>query len=53
MVNEFLEELNFRDYWNYYGSMTTPPCTEGIQWVILKEVMPVSDNQIFRFHYDL
>ena len=48
-VNEFFEELRFEDYWNYRGSVTTPPCTEGIEWIILKEIQTVSDLQMHRF----
>jgi len=29
----------------YMGSLTTPPCTEGILWVVMKEPMIFSDGQ--------
>jgi len=29
----------------YMGSLTTPPCTEGILWVVMKEPMTISDGQ--------
>ena len=34
----FLSSVNFRDFYNYPGSFTTPPCTEGISWFVIKEV---------------
>ena len=38
----FLRNINFRDFYNYPGSLTTPPCTEGINWFVLKEVQTIS-----------
>jgi len=42
-------------YYLYMGSLTTPPCTEGILWVVMKEPMTLSDGQyeVFsRLHAD-
>ena len=43
-----------KHYYHYIGSLTTPPCTEGVQWYILKEPMTASKAQIedMRAHYD-
>nr|XP_005904651.1 PREDICTED: carbonic anhydrase 3 [Bos mutus] len=35
-----------RDYWTYHGSFTTPPCEECIVWLLLKEPITVSSDQI-------
>lgn len=37
-----------RDYWTYHGSFTTPPCEECIVWLLLKEPMSVSSEQVSR-----
>lgn len=36
-------------FYAYSGSLTTPPCTEGVQWVVLKEPIELSGDQIHRF----
>ncbi|KAF6323160.1 carbonic anhydrase 3 [Rhinolophus ferrumequinum] len=35
-----------RDYWTYHGSFTTPPCEECIVWLLLKEPITVSSEQM-------
>jgi len=35
-----------RRYYTYMGSMTTPPCSEGVLWVVLQQPLSVSAAQI-------
>jgi len=38
-----------RGYYTYSGSLTTPPCTEGVKWIMMKEKIEVSKEQIEKF----
>ena len=35
-----------RRYYTYMGSLTTPPCSEGVLWMVMKEPVPLSPQQI-------
>ncbi len=35
-----------RDYYTYMGSLTTPPCSEGVLWLVMKEPIEVSPEQL-------
>lgn len=37
---------NGRETYRYIGSLTTPPCTEGIRWLILEEMGTISPEQV-------
>jgi carbonic anhydrase len=38
-----------RDYFRYEGSLTTPPCSETVDWAVLAEAITVSEAQIEAF----
>lgn len=35
-----------RGYYAFNGSLTTPPCTEGVRWMVLKDPLTVSQEQV-------
>lgn len=46
-----LEELLPKDqrYYQFMGSLTTPPCSEGVLWMVLKTPMTISKGQLKLF----
>jgi len=38
-----------RGYYRYDGSLTTPPCTEGVTWLVLSEPVELSASQVAAF----
>lgn len=38
-----------RRYFTYMGSMTTPPCREGVLWMVMKSPVAVSSDQLAIF----
>ncbi|MCE7915113.1 MAG: carbonic anhydrase family protein [Nitrosomonas sp. PRO4] len=43
-----LPELDFQnlDFYTFAGSLTTPPCSEGVQWYLLPETITISASQL-------
>lgn len=38
-----------KDYYRFNGSLTKPPCTEGVWWFVMKEPLTVSQAQVDSF----
>jgi carbonic anhydrase len=38
-----------QSYYAYVGSLTTPPCTEGVRWQVLKQPVELSKEQLAAF----
>jgi carbonic anhydrase len=56
-VRDSALEINVRDllparldFYRYSGSLTTPPCSEGLRWLVLKDSVQASPEQIERFN---
>jgi len=46
MVNPIHIKFGSRKYYRYMGSLTTPPCTEGVIWNVINKVRTVSREQV-------
>jgi carbonic anhydrase len=38
-----------RDFFRYMGSLTTPPCSEGLTWTVFRDPIEASSDQIRQF----
>lgn len=38
-----------RGYWTYNGSLTVPPCTEGVRWFVMEQDLSISRTQLRSF----
>ena len=38
-----------KEYYRFNGSLTPPPCSEGVLWFVMKEVVEASESQIDAF----
>lgn len=47
--NTLLPDPLLRDYWVYEGSLTTPPCSENVTWILYRYPLTISQMQIEEF----
>ncbi|WP_342323333.1 carbonic anhydrase family protein [Kosakonia sp. BYX6] len=38
-----------KSYWRFSGSLTTPPCSEGVTWLVMKHPLTISSEQLAQF----
>jgi carbonic anhydrase len=46
-LNQLLPED--RGYYTYMGSLTTPPCSEGVLWMVMRQPVQISASQLAIF----
>jgi len=45
--------FDFREFYTYEGSLTAPPCTEGIRWVVVPKPRAISEAQVNSFRQNI
>ncbi len=45
-INDLLEQPGERKYYHYHGSLTTPPYSESVSWLLLSHIFNASPSQI-------
>lgn len=52
IANEKINPLDLlpvkKNYYSFMGSLTTPPCSEGVQWILMDDVITASPAQILQ-----
>ena len=43
------ECIGDRYFYNYDGSLTTPPCTETVEWFVMRDPLPIRPENLQRF----
>ena len=42
-----------KTFWRFSGSLTTPPCSEGVTWIVLKHPLTLSREQLEKFTHTM
>jgi carbonic anhydrase len=42
-----------KTFWRFSGSLTTPPCSEGVIWIVLKHPLTLSREQLEKFTHTM
>ena len=48
-LNQFIPNRENLKFWNYEGSLTTPPFSESVIWIVLEDTITASAEQVRNF----
>ncbi|KAL9894013.1 carbonic anhydrase 9 isoform 2-T2 [Glossina fuscipes fuscipes] len=54
-LSSLINSVDVDKFYTYKGSLTTPPCSEAVTWILYPDPIPISAKQISRFRqlYDV
>merc|ERR1711990_469115 len=50
-MTKFVKLLDFNRRWTYSGSLTTIPCSEGILWNVIEQIIPIRQSTMDKYNY--
>jgi carbonic anhydrase len=48
-VNKFVDSIEKKNIYHYEGSLTTPGCSEIVEWIVLDNLQSISPEQLDKF----
>lgn len=48
-LQDLYKKLDKKKMFHYEGSLTTPPCSQNVEWQIINDPQPISPEQLARF----
>lgn len=45
--DKFFTPADSLGYWTYLGSLTTPPCNECVTWIVFKQTISITEEQVY------
>ncbi|XP_030369685.1 carbonic anhydrase 2 [Scaptodrosophila lebanonensis] len=48
-LSSLIANVDVDKFYTYKGSLTTPPCSEAVTWILFPDPIPISPKQISRF----
>ena len=49
-VEGLLEGMSKEEFFSYHGSLTRPPCTNTVTWIVMKDRISISSRQVCKFN---